>query len=149
MIYKIPIVKLSFVNELPSTERKKIVRSSEAEEILRQVYEPGTIEHKEFFFVMYLNRASHFLGVQKVSEGGISSTVVDVRIILQGAILSNASSLILCHNHPSGTLEPSPQDLSLTKNLVDAGKAIGINIADHIILNESDYLSFADTGRMP
>lgn len=149
MIYKIPMVKLSFVNELPSAKRKKILTSKDAEEVLRQAFEEGTIQHKEFFFVMYINRASHFLGVQKISEGGISSTVVDIRIILQGAILSNASSIILCHNHPSGNLEPSSHDISITKKLVDASKAVEIHVNDHIILNESTYLSFADSGYMP
>lgn len=146
MIYKLPMVKLSFVNELSATERKKVTGSREAADLFRQLYEAGTIEHKEFFFAMYMNRAGHFLGLQKISEGGVSSTVVDVKIIIQAAILANASCIIVCHNHPSGTLKPSSQDIDLTRRLQAAAKLFDIQISDHLILTESSYFSFADDG---
>jgi DNA repair protein RadC len=82
----------------------------------------------------------------RVSEGGISGTVIDVRKILKVAIEKQASSLILCHNHPSGTLQASDADLKITRKITDASKLMDISVLDHVIIGNDKYYSFADEG---
>ncbi|MGE8512960.1 MAG: JAB domain-containing protein, partial [Chryseobacterium culicis] len=84
----------------------------------------------------------------KISESGISSTIVDVRIIMQAALLCNASAVILAHNHPSGNLNPSNEDLKITQNIKNASIFLNIQLLDHCILTSEDYLSFADEGKL-
>ena len=81
-----------------------------------------------------------------ISQGGLSGTVIDVRIILKRAIEKLASSVILCHNHPSGTMQASDADLKITKKINDAAKLMDISVLDHIIIGQNRYLSFADEG---
>jgi DNA repair protein RadC len=100
----------------------------------------------EIFAVIFLNRASRVTHFETVSQGGINGTVVDPRLILKKAIQENAVSLILCHNHPSGRLEPSQADKELTQKLKKASKYFDINILDHIIVSDKGYFSFADEG---
>jgi DNA repair protein RadC len=82
----------------------------------------------------------------KISQGGLSETSVDVRLIFKEALLAKASAMILCHNHPSGNNKASNADIKLTEKIVNAGKIMGINVLDHIIVAESSYFSFADEG---
>ena len=84
------------------------------------------------------------LGIRKISESGISSTTADVRIIMQAGLLCNASSMILAHNHPSGNLKPSADDLKIAQNIKEAAKILYMQLLDHCILTSTDYLSFAD-----
>jgi DNA repair protein RadC len=84
--------------------------------------------------------------MQCISKGGISGTVVDARLILKPAIEHLASSIILCHNHPSGQLKPSEQDISLTKKLKESARLMEISVLDHLIIGDQKYLSFADEG---
>lgn len=100
----------------------------------------------EEFWVIYLNKQNKILGKEKISAGGLSATVVDVRIIFKNALDRLSSSIILAHNHPSGSLKPSEQDIRLTKNLRDAGKVIDIQVLDHIIISDAGFFSFADEG---
>lgn len=130
----------------PITQTPKVESSQEASELFRLYYPKGSIDYKEFFFVMYLNQSNNVLAVSKVSEGGITGTVVDIRIILQQALLLHATSTIVCHNHPSGNLSPSECDRRLTKKLVEAGRTMDISVIDHIILTSESYYSFADNG---
>ena len=104
------------------------------------------MEHKEYFKILLLNKGRDVLGYTQISEGGISSTIVDVRVILQIAILCNASSIILAHNHPSGNLKPSKEDEELTTQTIKAAKLMNIQVSDHIILSEEEYYSFSDEG---
>ena len=83
-----------------------------------------------------------------VSQGGVSGTVIDVRLILKKAIDNLASSLILCHNHPSGTIEASDAELTITKKISDAAKIMDMSVIDHIIIGQNRYLSFADEGML-
>ena len=106
-----------------------------------------TIAVQEKFMVMYLNRANKLLGVYPISTGGMAATVVDIRLILSVALKTAATSVILCHNHPSGTLKPSSMDIELTKKIVAACKFLDIRVFDHIIITpERTYYSFADEG---
>ena len=96
---------------------------------------------------MYLNKANRVLGVFPVSVGGITSTIVDLRLILSIALKTLTTSIILCHNHPSGSLTPSKQDIDLTLKIKEAAKYLDIVVQDHIIITfEQKYFSFADDG---
>lgn len=139
-------VELHYITKVKATDRVKIYSSRQAYEILLKIFDPAKIEHKEFFYAMFLNRANYLLGCIKISEGGLIGTVVDVRNILQAAILTNACSFIVSHNHPSGNLQPSEADKSLTRRISDAGNVIDISLRDHIILTPNAYYSFADEG---
>lgn len=100
----------------------------------------------EEFWVLHLNKGNRIIDKEKISLGGISGTVVDVKIILKSALLKLSSSLILIHNHPSGNLQPSEADISITKKLKTAATLVEINVLDHLIIGDKDYYSFADSG---
>ena len=100
----------------------------------------------EVFAVLFLNRANKVRHFEIVSEGGITGTVADPRIILKKALDEDAVSIILCHNHPSGSLKPSRADEELTTKIKEAAKYLDIRVVDHIIVSESGYYSFADEG---
>lgn len=146
-LLKVAEVELHYISRVNANDRPKIVSSRQAFEILMQVFDPNKIEHKEFFFVLFLNMANRLLGSMQVSEGGITGTVADIRNIFQGALLANATSIILSHNHPSGNLVPSEADKFLTRKLADAGNVLEIPVKDHLIITAfNEYFSFADEG---
>jgi len=99
-------------------------------------------------WALFTNRANKVLGSFLLSEGGVTGTVLDARIIFQGAILCNATGIILAHNHPSGNLRPSQSDLDMTKKIKEAGKLFDISLLDHIILTDEKYYSMADEGNL-
>jgi DNA repair protein RadC len=105
------------------------------------------LQHEEFFLLL-LNRSNTVVQTVKVSQGGVSGTVADAKIIFNAALEQLASGIILAHNHPSGNLQPSQADLSLTRRLVEAGKLLDIAILDHIIIAGKAYYSFADEGQL-
>ncbi|MCK5135601.1 MAG: DNA repair protein RadC [Bacteroidales bacterium] len=124
---------------------KKIpVKSSET---VFNLFHPlvGDLEHEEFWLLM-LNRANRVLGKFKVSQGGLSGTVIDTRIILKKALDNLASSIIVCHNHPSGNNQPSDADVKITEKLKKAAEMLEIKLLDHIIIADKSYFSFADEG---
>lgn len=102
--------------------------------------------NKEVFMVMFLNQANKIKHTEIISQGGITGTVADPRIILKRALEENAVSLILCHNHPSGSLKPSRADEQLTQKIKEAARFFDITVADHVIVSEAGYFSFADEG---
>ncbi|NBC07860.1 MAG: DNA repair protein RadC [Bacteroidetes bacterium] len=106
------------------------------------------LQHEEFW-MLYLNRANRVMGRSRVSSGGVSGTVVDAKIVFRKALHAEASAIVLCHNHPSGSLLPSQADLDLTKKLVKAGEVVDIAVLDHLIVSERGYYSFADEGKLP
>lgn len=103
------------------------------------------IKHEEFW-VLLLNKANREIGRCKISSGGVSHTVVDFKIVLKYAIENLASSIILIHNHPSGNLSPSQEDIKLTKNIINCCATFDISVLDHIIIGKKKYLSFSDEG---
>lgn len=105
----------------------------------------GDLNHEEFW-IMLLNRGNKIIESFRISQGGISGTVIDVRIILKPAIEKLASSIILCHNHPSGTMQASDADLKITTKIKNAAEMLDIAVLDHIIIGQNKYLSFADEG---
>lgn len=100
----------------------------------------------ELFIAIYLNNAQKILHHEIISEGGLTGTVADPRIIIKKALTYNATSIILCHNHPSGSLKPSKADETLTKKIRDAAILFDIKVLDHIIVSSEGYFSFADEG---
>jgi DNA repair protein RadC len=140
-------VKLSYKPQIRPEDRIKITSSSEAVEYLRNIWDED-IEHVESFYIILLNRSNTILGYKMLSKGGITGTVADVRVIFQTAILMNASGIILSHNHPSGNLHPSDEDVKLTKKVKDASHLFDIKILDHIILTEYNYYSLLESGVM-
>ena len=143
-------VKLSYITKVKPADRPKITTSKDAQNILYDYWDLSTIEHTESFKILLLNRFNSVLGITTISNGGITGTVVDIRVIFQYALKANSSSIILCHNHPSNNPQPSEQDLSITRKISDAGKLLDISVLDHIILtiDKALYTSLADDGRM-
>ena len=124
-------------------ELKKITSSKAVFEIMQPVI--GELPHEEFW-VLYLNNSNKVLYKAQLSKGGITGTVVDIRLIFKTAFEQNATSIILTHNHPSGKLQASDADLEITKKLKLAGNQLDVKVLDHIIITENGYLSFQDDG---
>ena len=124
-------------------KKEKISCSRDLFELIRSRF--TDLPHEEFR-VIYLNRGNLVIKDELISKGGISGTVVDARLIYRSALDCLASSLVLCHNHPSGNLNPSDADISLTKKLKEAGKMLEVQVLDHLILAGNSYFSFADEG---
>ncbi|MFZ0280933.1 MAG: DNA repair protein RadC [Bacteroidales bacterium] len=101
--------------------------------------------HEEFW-ILFLNRANRVIDKMKLSQGGVSGTVTDIRIVMKKAIEYLASGIIVCHNHPSGNLNPSESDTKITRKIKEAGNLMDIQLLDHLIISEKDYYSFADNG---
>ena len=126
-------------------DKKKITGSTDAFHYFQPLF--GDINHEEFW-VMLLDRGNKIIDSYRISQGGISGTVIDVRLILKTAIEKLASGIILCHNHPSGTMQASDADLKITRKIKDAAQMMDISVLDHIILGQNTYLSLADEGMM-
>ncbi len=127
----------------PLISKQVITNSSEIASFLQSRL--GDHQH-EVFGVLFLNRANKINHFEIVSEGGITGTVADPRIILKKALEEKAVSIVLCHNHPSGSLKPSRSDEELTFKIREAARFLDIKVLDHIIVSESGYYSFADEG---
>jgi DNA repair protein RadC len=132
-------------NDSPAIERTKITSSSIAYQILRRRL--SDLPHEEFW-VLLLNRANQVIREEYLSKGGISGTVVDIRLICRSAIEHSASGVVIGHNHPSGQVLPSEQDKSITKKLSEALKLLEIALLDHIIVGDQKYYSFSDEGQI-
>lgn len=136
------------VNYVPKKQKQlKISCSNDAIGFFRSVWS-DQISYREEMYVALLNRANMILGYNKLSVGGTSSTVVDVKMLMQLLLKTNTHSFILCHNHPSGQLKASHQDKELTKQVKAAGKLLDIQLLDHLILSADGFHSMADEGMM-
>jgi DNA repair protein RadC len=129
--------------ESEPTERPKINSSADAANIFKPLL--SDLPHEEFW-VLLLNRNNLVIDKMIISRGGITGTVIDVRIIMKMALECLACSIILCHNHPSGNLIPSEADKEITRKIKDAGKLFDISVLDHVIVGNNSYFSFADEG---
>ena len=145
-IFKVSEVNLSYKNVVPPSQRIKINGSVRAYELLLKNWSENTIELKEEFKILLLNRAHKVLGISVISSGGVSSTLVDPKLIFITALKANCSGIILAHNHPSGNRQPSQADIQLTRKLVQSGKLLELPIVDHLIITTCGYFSFADEG---
>ncbi len=126
-------------------EKKKLSSSRSVFELMQPLI--GELDHEEFW-ILLLNNANKMEYKWKLSVGGITAALVDVRLIYKRAIERGATSIILCHNHPSGNLIPSQSDMLLTKKVIKGGTILDIKVLDHIIVAEQGYYSFADEGNL-
>lgn len=139
-----PEIKLRYKNGgIPKT---KITKSSDINDFFRKTFDADSIEIHEEFMVAYLNNANETIGWFKVSQGGLTGTVVDVRLIMSNAVKLCCKSIVLAHNHPSGSLKASEPDKHTTKRLQEACRLFDITLLDHIILTKDSYYSMVDNG---
>lgn len=120
---------------------EKITSSRSVFDVMQPIL--GELPHEEFW-ILYLNNSNKIIHKNQLSKGGITGTLVDVRLVLKNALEVGATALILCHNHPSGTLKPSLADKEITQKLKLASKSLDIKVLDHLIVTEKAYFSFAD-----
>jgi DNA repair protein RadC len=131
------------------SERPQILSPNDLHFYMMQ-YEPmqEIINYKEIFVAIYVNQNSNILSIQKIGEGGLTATSVDVRIIMQSALLQCATGLFLVHNHPSGQLRPSQADKALTQQIKQAAGLFNINILDHVIITEDRFYSMFEENQI-
>lgn len=122
-------------------DKKKITSSKSVFELMQPII--GELQHEEFW-IIYLNNSNKVIQKNQLSKGGITGTLVDVRLVLKNALEVGATGLILAHNHPSGTLKPSEADKQITQKLKIAAQSLDIKVLDHLIITEKAYFSFAD-----
>lgn len=132
-----------------TTQEKLSVSGSEfAYKVFLEYWNTKTIELQEEFKVLLLNRSNKALGIYHMSKGGVSGTVVDIKLLLATALKANASGIIIAHNHPSGNLKPSETDKSLTRKIKEACKYLDILLLDHLIVTRNSYYSFSDNSEL-
>lgn len=129
--------------EIDHQERAKVSSSKEIFELMRSYF--LDLPHEEFWVIL-LNRGNRIIRKQQISHGGVAGTVADPKIIFKAALEELACGIILAHNHPSGNVTPSQQDIDLTKKIKESGKLMEIQVLDHLIFAGSKYYSFADEG---
>jgi DNA repair protein RadC len=139
-------IRLTYQPALELVKQPKISTSSDAFILFRDSWDFELIEFVEQFKVMLLSRANNVIGILSISTGNVSGTIADPKLIMAAAIKANASGIILCHNHPSGSLKPSQADLDLTRKIREAGKFLDLPVLDHLIISRSTYFSIADEG---
>ena len=125
--------------------KKRITTSNDVFELFHSIL--SDLPYEEFW-ILLLNRSNKIIEKVKISQGGITGTIIDVRLILKNAIERLATSIILCHNHPSGNLQPSDSDNLITRKIQEAGKYLDLPVIDHIIVCDGEYYSFADEGKL-
>ncbi|AZB24809.1 DNA repair protein [Chryseobacterium bernardetii] len=136
------LMEISVTYNTGNLEKIRINSHKEAYNLIIENWNMGTIEFQEECKVIMMNKGNFVLGIYNVSKGGIDSSVVDIRIILAVALKCNATQLILVHNHPSGNLNPSSSDQTITKNLKNACELLNISLLDHLIITRKGYYSF-------
>jgi DNA repair protein RadC len=140
-------VKLSYQKPKTNIVLPKVSSSSDVANLLFKNWDPETIEYFETFKILLLDRNNRVLGLYKISEGGTSGCVVDVKKIFQAALVTSSSSIILAHNHPSGNPNPSEADKRITQKIKQVGLEMDLPVLDHlIILPQGNYTSFSDEG---
>ncbi|NYJ28233.1 RadC family protein [Allomuricauda sp. ARW1Y1] len=140
-------IKVSYQGKIQAKYWHKINSSEDAAQLLSAHWDQDTISLHESFKVVLLNNGNKVKGIYEVSKGGITGTLVDLRILFAVILKTVSVGIILAHNHPSSTLKPSEADLKLTKKIKDAAKFFDVQVLDHIILTpDGGYYSFADNG---
>lgn len=148
-LFTVAEVEIRYRNKTPYQDRIQVTRSATAYEILRASWDQNKIDLLEQFKILLLDRKNNCLAISDIATGVMSACVVDPKVIFVTALKVNACGIILAHNHPSGSQQPSPQDLALTRKLSEGGKLLDIAVLDHLIVTSHNYYSFADEGCMP
>jgi DNA repair protein RadC len=146
--FKVAEVEISYKPNYKVSERPQISKSKDAYQILIQQWNMHKIELLEEFKIILMNRRNRVLGVVDISQGGLSGTVADPKVIFAAALKSCASGIILAHNHPSGELDPSREDIALTNKIKAGAELLDLKVLDHLIISKDSYYSFADEGLM-
>jgi DNA repair protein RadC len=140
----IPEFKIGLKKKGSFEEMFPVESPESAADFCRKCFDSDMIDWKEEFIVIALNRANKAIGFYKISSGGITGTVADPRVIFQFALLCNASTIILSHNHPSGNKKPSEGDREITHKVAEVGRLLDIKVLDHIIVTSEGYYSFSE-----
>ena len=127
----------------PFSDRIQVCSPADVAPILIEYFRD---KDREEFIIVLLNTANVILGLSQISVGGLSASIVEPRQVFKVAVLANAAAIILCHNHPSGNVEPSREDIRITQQLVEAGKLMGVPVHDHLIIGQNTYTSLAERG---
>ncbi|MEI6865791.1 JAB domain-containing protein [Flavicella sp.] len=143
-LFTIKEIEISYNSNTIKADRTRITNSIDTFEVSKEVFK-NSIEYKESFFLMILNNANEILGIKKISEGGLAGTVVDVRLIFQTILKAHGTGFIILHNHPSGNLQPSEADKTITNTIKQGAKVLNLNLLDHLIITKENYFSFADS----
>lgn len=144
----LPEVKVSYECDLDYNVLPQITSPDEAYQQLKQIWDMGTLNYREEFVILLLNNTKKCIGWSKISIGGATAAIVDPAKIYQVALITNAHSILLAHNHPSGNMKASSADINLTKRLKEVGKIHGISVEDHLIITSTGYLSLRSQGLM-
>lgn len=139
-------IELVYKSKVKASERPRIESSYSAFEVALKAWDENKIELLEQFKVLMLSNNNRVLGVLEISSGGITGTVVDLRLIFAALLKAKATAFILVHNHPSGKLQPSDADKQITQKIKQASKILDIALLDHLIITSESYYSFADEG---
>ncbi len=143
---EMPEIQLKYV---PSrAEKTKIRWSDDAYKVFLTLFNPDTIEYMEEAIVLFLTKANNTIGWARISSGGTDTTIIDPKVVFTMALNCGASYFIIGHNHPSGKLEASQQDISITSDLRMAGKLLRLDLIDHLIVTPNGFYSFADKGQL-
>ncbi len=145
---KLAELRVSYKSRTKVSARKNVRRARDVVEYLREVWDKDTLELSEHFVIVCLNGSHQAIGWVRISSGGFTQTAVDPRLVFAVALQTASSAIVLAHNHPSSSLEPSSEDIELTKRLRDAGKLLNIQVLDHIILTKESHASLAELGLM-
>lgn len=137
------VVSYKRSKQLSDAQFKRINSSAKSADLLRELWH-GDLDVQESFYIICFDCALNTVGYKKIADGGLDYVPVDIRLIFSAALLCNARSIIIAHNHPSGSLEPSNADKSITEKIKEAGKLLDIRLNDHIILTKEGYYSFLD-----
>jgi DNA repair protein RadC len=148
-LFTITEVELIYRNKLKKADRPIVKTSNDAYNLLIQSWDHNKIELLEEFKVLLLDRNNACMGISHIAQGGVSTCIVDPKIIFSTALKAKASGIILAHNHPSGNLIPSQSDFDLTSKLKAGGKLLEISVLDHLVITDFGYHSMADEGTMP
>lgn len=141
-IMQIAEISVSYSNN--NNERIKINNSQSAYEVILENWNLDLIEFQEIVKIVLLNNSNEVLGIFELSKGGSRGSVVDIKIMLSVALKAHSTALIMVHNHPSGTLKPSNNDVALTKKVKKACKMVDLTLLDHLIITKNGYYSFSD-----
>jgi DNA repair protein RadC len=139
---KLAEVRAVYKSRIKVSERTKIAEPSDVVRYLRAIWNQNTLELLEEVVVVCLNGSNEAIGWVKVASGGLNKATVDPRVVFTIALQTASSAIILAHNHPSGSLEPSPADRNMTKRFKEVGDILGIQLLDHLILTREGHLSF-------
>lgn len=141
-------IELVYRSKVKNSERPQIKSSKDVYHLLNSSWDQGRIDYFEQFKILFLNHSFKVLGLYEMSSGGITGTIVDLRMIFSAALKANATNIMIAHNHPSGNTRPSEADKHMTVKIRQAGELLDIKLLDHLIITSETYYSFADEGAL-